>query len=114
MTGVDTNTVDMTGIEPAGKGASDLLEKEVREAKKKDAKKAPNGKYFVAAKVLKCDGKRFARGEAFTGKVYQNLLDGKSIVTKEEAKLKRQDVFALIVTEEERVAAEAKAKNKKK
>ena len=47
------------------------------ESEKAESPKAKKGEYVVAIENLKCDGKKYKRGEVYSGKLYPNLLSGK-------------------------------------
>jgi hypothetical protein len=79
----DGEIVDAKNFEVATRQSTDPLEKEEREKTKKFAKPAPQGAFVVTTNI-KIDGKKYSRGDDFTGKLYADLVSSKAIVSKEE------------------------------
>jgi hypothetical protein len=79
----ESGIVDAKNFKTVDRSAIDPLEKEERQAAKKNAKEAPKGAFVVTTNI-KCDGKRFTRGDEFSGKLYADLLESKVVVPKEE------------------------------
>ena len=77
----DDGIADMTGVTQPVKPDIDPLEKEEREAAKKNAKPAPSGAYVVNQN-MKVDGKAYKKGDAYEGKLYQDLIDAKALIKK--------------------------------
>jgi len=81
--------VDMSGKHVAMKSRSiedkqvhlDPNERQEREKAKADAKPVSAGE-FIVVKNLKCDGKRFKRGDVYDGKMYPDIRP--SLITKAE------------------------------
>jgi hypothetical protein len=74
---------DMTGVKAAPKNVLDPLEREEREAAKKNTPDAPKGAYVCLANI-KSDDKTFKKGEEYVGKLYADLLSAKVICKKED------------------------------
>jgi hypothetical protein len=79
----DDSIPDVSGKTVPQKTELDPLEKEQREAAKKLAEPAPAGKFVVTCN-MKCDGKRYSKGDLFDGKLYADLVASKSVVLASE------------------------------